>query len=53
VITVWVVVAVAVVGVVIAIVTSWQHRDPHADLGAVSNQWISEHRIDQGHHHQR
>jgi hypothetical protein len=49
--TVWIVVGLAVVGVVIALVTAWQRRDPHADLGAVSNQWISEHRVDQGHNH--
>jgi hypothetical protein len=46
-------VALAVVGVVIAIVTSWQRRDTHADLGAVSNQWISEHRVDQSHNHRQ
>lgn len=50
-ITVWVVVGLAVVGVVIALVTSWQRRDPNGDLGAVSNQWISEHRLDQEYTH--
>jgi len=50
VITVWVVVALAIVGAVIAIATSWQRRDPHGDLGAVSNQWISEHRLEPEHH---
>jgi hypothetical protein len=44
---VWVVVLLAVVGVVIALISSWQRRDP--DLGAVSHQWISEHRVDAGH----
>ena len=47
----WVAVGLGVVGVVIALVMSWQRRDPRVDLGAVSNQWISEHRLDQGHNH--
>jgi hypothetical protein len=48
---VWVVVVLAVVGVVVALFSSWQRRDP--DLGAVSHQWISEHRVDPGHHHRQ
>jgi hypothetical protein len=45
---VWVVVGLVVVGAILALVTSWQRRDQHSDLGAVSHQWISEHRLGQG-----
>ncbi len=41
---VWVVVGFAVVGAVLALVTSRQRRDQPSDLGAVSYQRISEHR---------
>jgi hypothetical protein len=44
--TIWIVVGLVVVAVVIAFVTSRQRRNPDADLGAVSNHWISEHRMD-------
>jgi heme exporter protein D len=49
--TVWVGVGLAIVAVITALVMSWRRRDAHADLGAVSDQWISEHRLDQGHNH--
>jgi hypothetical protein len=42
---VWIVVGLAVVGGVIALFASWQRGGPHADLGTVSSQWISEHRL--------
>jgi hypothetical protein len=46
--TVWVFVGLGVVGVGIALV-SVLHRSPKpTDLGVVSNQWISEHRLGQG-----
>ena len=45
--TVWIVVGLAAVGAVIALVASWQRGGPHADLGTVSSQWISEHRSGQ------
>ena len=41
----WVVAGLAAVGAVIALVASWQRGGPHADLGSVSSQWISEHRL--------
>ena len=44
--TIWILVGLAVVAVVIALVAAWQRRNPDTDLGAVSNQWISEHRLD-------
>lgn len=43
--TLWIVVGLAAVGAVIALVASWQRGGPHADLGTVSSQWISEHRL--------
>lgn len=44
---VWILVGLGVIGGVIAFVASWQRTDsgPHADLGTVSSQWISEHRL--------
>jgi hypothetical protein len=43
--TVWVVVAFGMAGVVIAIVTAWRRSNAPESLGAVSDQWISEHRL--------
>ena len=42
---VWSVVSLAAVGAVIALLASWRRGGPHADLGTVSSQWISEHRL--------
>jgi hypothetical protein len=42
---VWVVIALGVVGAVVALVASWRRGEQPADLGAVSHQWISEHRL--------
>jgi hypothetical protein len=47
--TVWLVVGLGIVGAIIAFVRSWQRRDKHSDLGAVSSQWIAEQRQGQGH----
>jgi len=44
----WVIVGVAVAGAVIAFVTSWRRGGRAADLGAVSDQWIAEHRLGSG-----
>jgi hypothetical protein len=44
---VWIVVGLGAIGAVIALVASWQRGGPHADLGTVSSQWISEHRLGQ------
>ena len=41
---VWVVGGLAAVAAVIALIASWR-RGPRADLGTVSSQWISEHRL--------
>lgn len=42
---VWIVAGLAAVGAVIALVASRQRGGPHAELGSVSSQWISEHRL--------
>ena len=43
---VWIVVGLGYVGALIALVAVWQRGGPHdADLGTVSSQWISEHRL--------
>lgn len=41
----WIVVGLGIVGAAIALITAWQRGGPQADLGAVSSQWISEHRL--------
>jgi hypothetical protein len=45
----WFAVALGAVGAVVALVVVWSRTDRHADLGAVSSQWIAEHRLGQGH----
>ena len=42
--TVWVVVGLSVAGALVAAFASWR-RGVDVDLGAVSHQWISEHRL--------
>lgn len=45
----WIAVALAVAGGIAMFATSWYRRDHEsADLGAVSHQWIAEHRFGQG-----
>lgn len=46
--TLWVVVGLGIVGAVVGLITSWQRHDHRADLGAVSHQWIAEHRLGPG-----
>ena len=48
--TVWVVVGLGIAGAAVALFTALHRRGEHADLGAVSHQWITEHR-QQGHDH--
>lgn len=45
----WFVVALAAAAVVVALVVAWSRAERPADLGAVSSQWIAEHRLGQGH----
>lgn len=44
----WLVIGVGIAAAVGALVTSWRRSDHPADLGAVSNQWIAEHRLTSG-----
>jgi hypothetical protein len=44
---IWIVVGVAVIGAIVALVSAWHRGDQGTDMGAVSNQWISEHRLGQ------
>jgi hypothetical protein len=46
--TVWVVVGVGLAGAAVALVKSWRRNDHPVDLGAVSHQWIAEHRLGSG-----
>jgi hypothetical protein len=41
----WGVAAVLAIAAVVALVTSWRRGDRQTDLGAVSHQWIAEHRL--------
>ena len=43
----WIVLGLAALGAGIALFASWQRGGPGADLGTVSSQWISEHRLGQ------
>jgi len=43
--TIWILASVAVVGIVSALVLSWQRHHREQDMGAVSHQWIAEHRL--------
>jgi hypothetical protein len=42
---IWIIGGLALAGAVIAVIASLQRGGPHADLGTVSSQWISEHRL--------
>jgi hypothetical protein len=42
---VWIAGGLAVVGAVIALMAALQRGGPRRDLGTVSSQWISEHRL--------
>jgi len=37
------------ISVLIAVVVRWRGRGRHSDLGFVSNQWVTEHRLSQQH----
>jgi len=45
----WVVVGAGVVAAVVGLIVAWTRADRETDLGAVSSQWIAEHRLGQGH----
>jgi hypothetical protein len=42
---IWILAGLAIVGVVSALVLSWQRHNKDQDMGAVSHQWIAEHRM--------
>jgi hypothetical protein len=46
--TVWVALALGIAGAILALITSWRRRTNPTDLGAVSHQWIAEHRAASG-----
>jgi hypothetical protein len=43
--TVWVVMGLSAAGALVAAFASWRRSAADVDLGAVSHQWISEHRL--------
>ena len=43
--TVWVVISLGLAGAAVALVTSWRRGEQAPDLGAVSHQWVAEHRM--------
>jgi hypothetical protein len=49
----WIFLALGVVGAVVSLIVVWNRDDGGADLGAVSSQWIAEHRQTQGHDSRR
>ena len=45
---IWLVVGLGLAAGVVALVSAWQRGDERADMGAVSSQWIAEHRMGSG-----
>lgn len=43
--TIWIVASLAIVGAISALGLSWQRHHRDQDMGAVSHQWIAEHRM--------
>jgi hypothetical protein len=42
----WILIALVAIGAVVTLVLVWvRDAGPHSDLGTVSSQWISEHRL--------
>jgi hypothetical protein len=46
--TIWVVVGIGLVTGVVALISAWHRGAERADMGAVSSQWIAEHRLGAG-----
>ena len=42
---IWILAGLAIVGAVSALLLSWQRHNKEQDMGAVSHQWIAEHRM--------
>ena len=45
---VWIAIGLGIAGAIAALVTSWRRGGHPVDLGAVSHQWIAEHRMGSG-----
>ena len=43
--TIWTFGGLAAILAIVAVVRSWQRRSDERDLGAVSHQWVAEHRL--------
>ena len=43
--TIWIFAGLAIVGASSALVLAWQRHNKEQDMGAVSHQWIAEHRM--------
>ena len=43
--TIWLVAGLGLAVVIVAVVTAWQRGSQRTDMGAVSSQWIAEHRM--------
>jgi uncharacterized membrane protein len=46
--TVWVLVGLGLLVAVVALITSWRRGSDASDMGAVSHQWLMEHRLGPG-----
>jgi hypothetical protein len=46
--TVLIITGVGIAAAVVAVFTSWSRGGKPSDMGAVSNQWIAEHRLGSG-----
>jgi hypothetical protein len=46
--TVWVALALGIAAAIFVLIASWRRRTHPTDLGAVSHQWIAEHRAASG-----
>jgi hypothetical protein len=42
---VWLVVGAAAIFAIVVLIRSWQRRSSPEDMGAVSHQWVNEHRL--------
>jgi hypothetical protein len=49
----WIAVALAIAAALVACAAFWRSGDLTSDLGAVSHQWLAEHRLGSGHDSRR
>jgi hypothetical protein len=45
----WIIVAIGVAGALVVVAASWLRRHRVVDLGTVSDHWVAERRLGQGH----